>query len=109
MRLSLDPFINLALLPILNRNSNIPLLRAQYPILNTVIITVRIPPIGTPMRAHSQEVGITPCVTKAPENAVVDSPVVDWQTLCGELVLDIAFVVSWCVLVVAIVKGKVAS
>jgi len=58
------------------------------------------------MRAHSQEVGITPCVTEAPENAVVDSPVVDRQALCGELVLGIAFVVSWCALVVAIVKRE---
>jgi hypothetical protein len=58
------------------------------------------------MRAHSQEISITPCVTEAPENAVVDGPVVDWQALCGELVLDIAFVVSWYALVVAIVKRE---
>jgi hypothetical protein len=61
------------------------------------------------MRAYSQEVGITPCVTEAPENAVVDDPVVDWQALCCELVLDIAFVVSWYALVVAVVKRKVVS
>jgi hypothetical protein len=58
------------------------------------------------MRAHSQIVCITPCITDAPKNAVVDGPVVGWFSSCLELVDDIPAVVSWYALIVVAVKKE---
>lgn len=58
------------------------------------------------MRAYGQKVCITPCVTEAPGNAVVDGPVVGWFSSCLELVNDVPAVVSWYALVVVGIKRE---